>query len=144
MDTNFLSLISKNYTLLTNKIINYNEVSKKFGISLTKDEALKLIEFQQESLKKHGRINFSHGIVHKLHLSFCDSPYVHSSSYSSTLNNLIDIFYYYKSDSLDVYSDDELISLMRNLFDIGHGSLIYLQDKILDNIDSSIKRKNID
>lgn len=144
MDINVLSLICEDYTLLTNKIISYNEVSEKFGVSLTKDEALKLVEFQQESLKKHGRINFSHGIVHKLHLSFCDSPYVHSSSYFSILNDLIDIFYYYKSDSLDVYSDDELISFMRNLFDIGHGSLIYIKDKILDNINSNIKRKNID
>lgn len=144
MNKNFLSIINEDSTFLANKITNYNIISQKFGIILTDKEALELVKVQQTSLKKHGRINFSHGIVHKLHFAFCDSDYVHSSSYFSILNELIDIFYYYKSESLDTYSDDELIELMEKLFEEGRGSFTYLQDKLLDNINTIIKKKNID
>lgn len=144
MDTKFLSLIKADILTLTNKVLKHNEISERFGIILTPNEALNLINSQNSSLEKHGRINFSDGIVHKLHFSFCDSSYVHPSSYFSTLDELVDIFYYFKSESLDVFSDDELISLMRNLFENGHGSLTYLQDALLKNININIKKKDID
>jgi len=48
------------------------------------------------------------------------------------LNELIEIFYYFKNETLDQISDDELISLMKKYFDQScQGSVELLQNREL-------------
>lgn len=142
MNINFPYLINNNSVLFADKITQANSITEKFGITLSSVEAQRLIKSQEKSLKSHGRINFSDGIIHKLHLTMCDSPYVHPNSYFLILDELIETFYYFKSESLDVYSDDKLLENIRTLFDEGGGSIEYINDKLLEDINTNIKNKN--
>ncbi|MGN0687053.1 MAG: DUF6323 family protein, partial [Oscillospiraceae bacterium] len=72
MDNNYLSfaLVSINTALserqLTDKILLCNEKTKKYGLSLTENQALALSQTRTASLKENKRIEFGNGIVDKL------------------------------------------------------------------------------
>ena len=53
-------------TILTNELLTVNEDIKNYGLSLTKDEALSIIEKRNESLEDNGRIEFNNVLVKKL------------------------------------------------------------------------------
>jgi len=124
------------------KLISSNTETKKFGVSLTKEEALRLLESSTVTLKEQQRIEFGEGIIHKLVFSFCDSPYIYQDNYVDTLETLQSIFYLYKNESLDEVSDDELIEYMKNCFDrVCQGSLEYLEDTCLETFARNMRDK---
>ncbi|MDD3926493.1 MAG: DUF6323 family protein [bacterium] len=115
-----------------NEIINCNELTSRYGLTLSQTAALKLVETRAEALSSNGRIEFSGGIINKIILAFSNSPFLSQSNYSTTLNELIEIFYYFKNETLDEISDDELISLMKKYFDQScQGSIELLQNREL-------------
>ena len=62
--------------------------------------------------------------IDKIIKGFCDSPYISMHNYAETLHELIEMFYYYKNETLDLSSDDELIYSMKQGFDgVCQGSL---------------------
>ena len=50
--------------------------------------------------------------IKKLIEAFCDSPYIMQSNYEETLEELQDIFYFFKGEAMEQISDDELIEFM--------------------------------
>lgn len=99
------------------EIIKCNQVTEKYALKLTEQQALELVETRFYSLKNTGRIEFGGGVIDRLIKGFCDSPYISQHNYAETLNELIEIFYYYKNETLDLLSDDDLIQYMRKCFD---------------------------
>ena len=55
--------------------------------------------------------------IKKLIEAFCDSPYIMQSNYEETLEELQDIFYFFKEEAMEQISDDELIEFMKRDFD---------------------------
>ena len=53
-----------------------NELTRKFGVSLSDEAIERLINKRFEALKNTGRIEFDEGILKKLIEAFCDSPYI--------------------------------------------------------------------
>ena len=79
-------------------------------------------------------------MVKKIIEKFCDSPYISQYNYLDTINELIDIFYYYKNETMDEISDDELIGLMYKYYNSScQGSLELLKGRELDRIADNIK-----
>lgn len=82
MDNNYTSfaLISINAALaerqVTDKILLCNEDTKKYGLLLTEQQALALSQTRTASLKENKRIEFGNGIIDKLIMAVCDSPYI--------------------------------------------------------------------
>jgi hypothetical protein len=74
------------------QILDCNKHTKKFGLSITKEEALQLNESRKKSLKKEERVEFGEGILNKLIYTFCDSPYIYQDNYVEMLEGLQDIF----------------------------------------------------
>lgn len=110
-----------------------NGYTKKFGLTLTDEEAALLLKERKEVLKNQERVEFGEGILPKLIYAFCDSPYIYQDNYVETLGRLQDIFYFYKNESLDEITDDELIDFMKDQFDGPcQGSLDYLEDTGLE------------
>lgn len=60
--------------------------------------------------------NSEGGILKKLILAFCDSPYITQNSYAGILAQLQEIFYYFKNESLERLTDEELLGAMRRFF----------------------------
>lgn len=110
------------------EIIACNQTTSRYGLILKETEAAELALTRSEVLEKLGRIEFTGGIINKLIMEFCDSPYLSQSNYAETLHDLIETFYYFKNETLEDLDDDELISLMKKSFDLScNGSVELLQ-----------------
>jgi hypothetical protein len=71
---------------------------------------------QAESLRETGRIEFGSGILKKLALAFCDSPFIQPEVWADTLARLQTIFYALKNETGDRLGDDDLIFRMVTRF----------------------------
>jgi hypothetical protein len=99
------------------KIMRCNETTQKFGIKLSGNDALSLLAASERALKRSGRVEFEGGAVESLLSAFCDSPYLGQENFAETMEDIIDIFYEFKTDSLDGVDDAETIEMMKALFD---------------------------
>ncbi|SFR76789.1 DUF6323 family protein [Anaeromicropila populeti] len=120
-----------------------NEYTKKFGMTLSDAEIKELMQCRFDALKSNGRIEFGMGILPKLIYEFCDSPYIYQDNYVETLEQLQDIFYFFKNESMDELSDDELIQAMKKYFDNEcQGSIEYLAETKLHELCRAIRFGN--
>ncbi|KXL53121.1 hypothetical protein CLNEO_16640 [Anaerotignum neopropionicum] len=125
------------------EILKYNDLTARYGLMLTEQQAVALVETRTFALKENGRIEFGGGVIEKLIYAFCDSPYLTSDHYEETLHNLLEVFYYYKNESLDLISDDDLIRFMKQAFDgVCQGSLELLAGRELDGLARNLRNPN--
>lgn len=141
MDNTFImtstSIINK---LAITEIMKCNELTSRYGLRLSNSQAEELVETRTEALKTNGRIEFSGGSINKLIIEFCDSPFLSQFNYADTMNEIIETFYYFKNETLDELSDDELISLMKKYFDHNcQGSIELLQNRELETLAHNIR-----
>ncbi|MDX9872516.1 MAG: DUF6323 family protein [Clostridia bacterium] len=112
-----------------------NKLTAKFGLTFSDTQIQNLVESRFSALRDTGRIEFGEGILQKLIYAFCPSPYLMQDNYEETLMELQDSFYYYKNESLDQFSDDELIEFMRKVFNgRAQGSVEYLAGSSLEEL----------
>ncbi len=122
------------------EIISCNRATSRYGLVLKESEAIELAETRSEALKGLGRIEFAGGTINKLIMAFCDSPYLDPSNYAETLNELLEIFYHFKNETLDEIDDDELISQMKKSFDqTCRGSVDLLKTRDLFNLSRRVR-----
>lgn len=116
----------------TDKILACNEEIRKYGLVLTEQQALALVQTPTNALRENKRIELNGGIIDKLILAFCNSPYIDKDTYEDTLHELINLFYDLKNSTWDTVSDDDVIEFMKNAFDNRcHGSLELLSGEAL-------------
>ena len=126
-----VALLNKNMMTAIRKC---NDFTVNFNLMLTDTEIQELVEHRKEALDKNGRIEFGGGVMQKIIMEFADSPYLYQDVYFSTLVELQECFYYFKNESLEEITDDELIKIMKYYFDdVCQGSIEYLQNTILEN-----------
>lgn len=114
-----------------NEILECNKYSEKYGLALTETQAIELVETREQSLKSVGRVEFGGGVLDKIIIEFCDSPYISKYNYEQTLHEMIELFYYYKNETLDLIADDDLIKYMKEYFDnIAHGTFELLEQEL--------------
>ena len=143
-DFNFMSVLNNSSELAlhntANQILDCNETTEQYGLVLSKDPALSLSKTRGRVLKETGRIEPGESAVKKIICAFCDSVYIDSNNYEDTLHELIEIFYTYKNETLDMLSDNQLISFMKAAFDGPcRGSAELLQSKELEALSAHLK-----
>lgn len=112
-----------------------NSMTARFGLVLSEGQMQTLVARRFEALHNTGRVEFGEGIMEKIIYAFCDSPYLTQENYEETLIELQNSFYYYKNESEDQLTDDELIDYMKRLFDgKAQGSLEYLLGTSLEEL----------
>lgn len=117
-----------------------NDFTAQFGLKLSQHDAIELVETRNLALKRNGRIEFGGGVIEKIVKVFCSSPYLSMHNYVETLHDLTEIFYYYKNETLDLISDDDLIQFMKDRFDnICQGSLELLAGRELANMARNLR-----
>lgn len=132
MEDFYLEIANKRRQIEIADIKKYNEYTNKYGLILSDNQINNLLERKNETLKGTGRIEFREGIIDKLIKEFCDSPYINQENYAETLYELIEIFYEYKNETMDLITDDELIEFMKKSFDgIAKGDLEYLSGTVM-------------
>lgn len=110
-----------------------NALTMRFGLYLTDEQIHNLVEKRFAALKDTGRVEFGQGILKALIYEFCDSPYISQDTYEETLFELLDSFYYFKNETMDAISDEELMHFMKIHFDGDcEGSIDYLNGTSLE------------
>lgn len=135
MENSYLEIINKNKQIEIANIKECNLFTQEYGLVLSDTQIKSLIEKRKEALKNTGRVELRGGILDKLIKAFCDSPYIDQENYASTLYELVDIFYEYKNESMDLVTDEELIKFMKKSFNgICKGSTNYLAGTVMDKM----------
>jgi len=117
-----------------------NQISGAYGLRLSEGQMQILAENRIHSLKDAGRVEFGPGVLKDIVAAFCDSPYIYQENYEETLAGLQDIFYYFKSESMEGISDSDLIDSMARIFNgEAGGSLGYLADTGLPELCGGIR-----
>lgn len=144
MQDNLFSLILANQQKQQlQKVLDCNPYTQKFGVRLSNEDALILLQSSKDVLKEQERLELNDGILPKIIFSFCDSPYIYQDNYVETLEALQNIFYLYKNESLDELTDDELLSYMKEHFDGDcQGSLEYLEETCLEDFCREIRKSS--
>lgn len=125
------------------EILSTNDKSRQYGLELTPLQAMELLQTRHRALKSQGRVELGIEVIKKIIAAFCSSPYIHPHEYAATIGELLDIFYYMKNETRDLMSDDELITMMRELFDNqSHGSLELLRDRDLDHYARQLRSRS--
>ena len=146
MDNSYLEIINKRKQIEIVNIKRCNEYTSKYGLVLSDNQISNILERRKEILKETGRVELREGIIDKLIKEFCDSPYINQENYAETLYELIEIFYEYKNETMDLITDDELINFMKKSFDgICQGDLEYLSGTVMYRMRENLfKGKPID
>ena len=136
MSENFaLTIQNMKKKQLAMEIKKCNEITMKYGVTLSDTQIENLINKRFESLKSTGRVEFGDGILKELIEAFCDSPYIIQENYEETLEELQDIFYFFKGEAMDQIADDELIEFMKEFFNGEcQGSIEYLSGTNLEEL----------
>ena len=138
MDDTFMLLLSEQGRV--DLLKKTNAYAGRYGLCLTDAEIQELIVRRRECLTEQQRVEFGNGILDKIIFAFCDSAYIYQDNYAETIAELQRIFYLYKNESLDEWTDDELIRIMRDVFDREcQGSLEYLEETLLDQFARNIR-----
>lgn len=139
MDEFYLDLINQRKELEISKIKQCNQISIKYGLSLSDEQIENIIQRRIDTLKDIKRIEFKESVIDKIIKEFCDSPYIFQDNYAQTLYELIEIFYEYKNETMDLISDDELIKFMKKSFDgICQGDLDYLSGTVMCEMKNNV------
>lgn len=129
----------------TQELRDSNEFSIKYGLMLSEKQIESLVQRRFETLRDTGRIEFGEGVLKKLIYAFCDSPYIHQLNYEQTILELQDAFYYFKNETDDRLSDDELIEYMKETFEgKAQGSIEYLTGTSLEELRRNARHGFID
>lgn len=94
-----------------------NEYTRRYGLTLTAEDAAMLTETRRETLRTAGRVEFTGGAVEKIVTEFAASPYITQASFAATLAALTELFYTFKNETSDLIGDEALIKYMRHAFD---------------------------
>lgn len=112
-----------------------NEKTGDTGLMLSQEQIHSLTLAHLEALQSTGRVETGEGALPKLMEAFCDSPFLTRENYAQTLAELQDAFYYFKNESEDRIADDELVELMRDVFNgRAQGSMEYLIGTSLEEL----------
>ena len=137
-----LILTNKNTNMEISKIRECSIFLSKYGLCLSEDELEQIIEKRSEALRRSGRIELEGWIVDKMIKAFCDSSYICQENFADTICDLIEMFYYYKTETKNLISDDELINFMRKYYEeFAHGDLEYLSGEVLEKMKKNILLK---
>lgn len=146
MENSYLEIVNKRKQIEIANIKKCNEYTSKHGLILSDNQINNLLERRKDILRETGRIELRGGIIDKLIKAFCDSPYINQENYEEILYELIEIFYKYKNETMDLMTDDELIEFMKKSFDgVCQGDLEYLSGTVMHRMrDNLLKGKPID
>ena len=121
-------------------LMQVNDVTRPYGLALTHEDAVTVLNARTQALVGSGRIEIGSGAVERLIEKFCDSPYINEENYVESICRLTELFYFMKSDTLDRLTDDELLDQMKQAFDgCCEGSIDLLADRELDRIAYNIR-----
>ena len=128
-------LLSCSLSGINNDVAALNEVISAKGLYLTQNDVREIVRVRMRALVENCRFEIGIGSVEKIVESLSTSPFVNRSNFTETLCTFIRIFYYIKTASYDSISDDDVIRLLKDMYEnVCYGSLAEMKGKEVDMI----------
>ena len=122
------------------KVIETNQKTAPYGLVLSQQDAELIIQEHHHALREQRRVEFGDGITPKIIYEFCDSDFIDQNNYVETIIRLQEIFYLFKKEMEDEITDDELLHLMKEQYElICFGDLDYLEGTCLNIFSQAIR-----
>ena len=112
-----------------NEILNLNEKSQMYGLSLNKEDVKEIINSRDNTLKSYGRIELDISITKMIIENLYKSQYTDKDDYVYVINDLHEVFYYLKNETLDQISDIEIIEIIDEIYNNCSGRIDIVQEK---------------
>jgi hypothetical protein len=113
------------------ELLKSNQKTKRFGLSMTAIEIKNMLEARNQVLHEYGRIELGIEATKELMDAFSSSSYIYTDNYASNMNELHEIFYYFKNETEDRIGDIKLIEIMKDYFENDcEGSVELLKSKL--------------
>lgn len=121
-------------------VLETNQYTQKYGLALSEEDAQIIIAERRNTLMAEKRVEFGQGILPRLIYEFCDSSYISQDNYLETMVRLQEIFYFYKNETMDELTDNELIHFMKEQFEtVCYGDLEYLEGTCLEIFSQAVR-----
>lgn len=105
-------------------LLALNQETSKYGLELSREDALALAETRRIALQASGRVEFGAPVLEKIILAFSRSRYLYQYDYAPALHELLEAFFLLKNETEDRFSDDDLIDFLFDCFEYRYrGSL---------------------
>lgn len=111
------SIQDKSIIVAKNDLLKINDESSAYGLILTPQDVEEIIKSRGYSLKNYGRIDLNMDVTKKLINKIYTSQYTDKDDYVEIINDLQDIFYYLKNETLDEISDNEIIDIIVEFYE---------------------------
>ena len=112
-----------------NEILDLNEKSQIYGLTLNKEDVKEIINSRDNILKSYGRIELDIGVTKMIIENLYKSQYTDKDDYVYVINDLHEVFYYLKNETLDQISDIEIIELIDEVYNNCSGRIDIVQEK---------------
>ena len=112
-----------------NEILNLNVKSQMYGLSLNKEDVKEIINSRDNTLKSYGRIELNISITKMIIENLYKSQYTDKDDYVYVINDLHEVFYYLKNETLDQISDIEIIEIIDEIYNNCSGRIDIVQEK---------------
>ena len=112
-----------------NEILDLNEKSQIYGLTLNKEDVKEIINSRDNTLKNYGRIELDIGITKMIIENLYKSQYTDKDDYVYAINDLHEVFYYLKNETLDQISDVEIIEIIDDIYNKCSGRIDIIQEK---------------
>ena len=122
------SIQDKSIIVAKNDLLKINDESSAYGLILTPQDVEEIIKSRGYSLKNYGRIDLNMDVTKKLINKIYTSQYTDKDDYVEIINDLQDIFYYLKNETLDEISDTEIIDIIVEFYEKTSGRIDNIQN----------------
>ena len=112
-----------------NEILDLNKKSQVYGLTLNKEDVKEIINSRDNTLKNYGRIELDIGITKMIIENLYKSQYTDKDDYVYAINDLHEVFYYLKNETLDQISDIEIIEIIDEVYNNCSGRIDIAQEK---------------
>jgi hypothetical protein len=112
-----------------NEILDLNEKSQIYGLTLNKEDVKEIINSRDNTLKSYGRIELDISITKMIIENLYKSQYTDKDDYVYVINDLHEVFYYLKNETLDQISDIEIIEIIDEIYNNCSGRIDIVQEK---------------
>lgn len=113
-----ISLDSFSVVPVEKELMELNEYTAQYGLTLTAEEAHELSETRERGLSENERLEIGSGITPKIVKTFAASRYMSKDIYAYILNEMTYYFYFIKTETDDKVSDDVLLAEMFERFEL--------------------------
>ncbi|WP_286317023.1 DUF6323 family protein [Romboutsia ilealis] len=117
-------------TVQKNEILSLNNRSEEYGLYLTPQDVDNIIESRNHTLKSYGRIEIDINVTKQLIENLYTSQYTDKDEYVELINDIQEIFYYLKNETLDEVSDIEIIEIIDEFYNNCSGRIDTIQNMV--------------